>query len=51
MARYRHVVSGALVDVRDDKVLDSSWEPADDEKKAKRSTTRTAKSTKSDDES
>jgi hypothetical protein len=27
MARYIHKVSGARVDVRDDKVMDSSWEP------------------------
>jgi hypothetical protein len=26
MARYTHVVSGARVEVRDDKVMDSSWE-------------------------
>lgn len=27
MARYTHKVSGARVEVRDDKVMDSSWEP------------------------
>jgi hypothetical protein len=27
MARYRHKVTGAYVQVRDDKVMDSSWEP------------------------
>ena len=32
MARYRHVASGALVSVRDDKVMDSSWESVDDSK-------------------
>lgn len=26
MARYTHKVSGARVEVRDDKVMDSSWE-------------------------
>ena len=26
-ARYKHVTSGALVIVRDDKVLGSEWEP------------------------
>jgi hypothetical protein len=26
MARYRNVNSGALVDVRDDKVMDAEWE-------------------------
>ena len=26
MARYTHIVSGARVQVRDDKVMDSSWE-------------------------
>jgi len=31
MARYTHKVSGARVEVRDDKVMDSSW---DGEKKA-----------------
>ena len=27
--RYRHVTSGAVVSVRDDKVLGSEWGPAD----------------------
>ena len=27
MARYRHKVTGAYVQVRDDKFMDSSWEP------------------------
>ncbi|MEU7843945.1 hypothetical protein AB0B39_23630 [Micromonospora sp. NPDC049114] len=27
MARYTHIVSGARVQVRDDKVMDSSWVP------------------------
>ncbi|WP_433651036.1 hypothetical protein ACQP2C_32505 [Micromonospora zamorensis] len=27
MKRYTHIVSGARVQVRDDKVMDSSWEP------------------------
>lgn len=27
MARYRHKVTGARVEVRDDKFMDSSWEP------------------------
>jgi hypothetical protein len=26
MARYKNVNSGALVDVRDDKVMDAEWE-------------------------
>lgn len=30
MARYTHKVSGARVEVRDDKVMDSSWELVDD---------------------
>lgn len=29
MARYKNVNSGAVVSVRDDKVLDSTWEPLD----------------------
>jgi hypothetical protein len=29
--RYRNVNSGALVSVRDDKVLDAEWESLDDE--------------------
>ena len=29
MARYVHKVSGARVQVRDDKVMDSSWDPYD----------------------
>ena len=33
MARYTHKVSGARVEVRDDKVMDSSWE-VEGEKKA-----------------
>ncbi|MEU7609546.1 hypothetical protein [Micromonospora sp. NPDC049204] len=28
MARYTHIVSGARVSVRDDKVMDSSWLPS-----------------------
>ena len=35
MARYTHKVSGARVEVRDDKVMDSAWEPAKDEKASK----------------
>lgn len=27
MARYRHKVTGVHVEVRDDKVMDSAWEP------------------------
>lgn len=27
MKRYTHIVSGARVQVRDDKVMDSSWKP------------------------
>ena len=27
MARYTHKVTGARVEVRDDKVMDSSWQP------------------------
>ena len=34
MAKYRHVVSGARVDVRDDKVMDSSWEAVDGDTRA-----------------
>ena len=30
MARYTHRVSGARVEVRDDKVMDTSWELVDD---------------------
>lgn len=26
MARYRNINSGAVVDVRDDKVMDAEWE-------------------------
>ena len=36
MARYTHKVSGARVDVRDDKVMDSSWESADAKAPAKK---------------
>jgi hypothetical protein len=32
MARYTHKVSGARVEVRDDKVMDSSWESAETKK-------------------
>jgi hypothetical protein len=32
MARYQHVVSGAFVEVRDDKVMDSSWKPVSETK-------------------
>ena len=32
--RYRNVNSGAIVDVREDKVLDSSWETYDGESSA-----------------
>lgn len=31
MARYIHKVSGARVEVRDDKVMDSSWESVADD--------------------
>lgn len=31
MARYRHLDSGVTVSVADDVVLDSSWEPINDE--------------------
>ncbi len=40
MARYTHKVSGARVQVRDDKVMDSSWEadkPAPKKAPAKKS--------------
>ena len=32
MARYTHKVTGARVEVRDDKVMDSSWESAEAKK-------------------
>ena len=32
MARYTHKVSGARVEVRDDKVMDSSWESEGEKK-------------------
>lgn len=41
--RYKHVTSGAVVSVRDDKVLGSEWEAAD-EAPAKRTTKPAAKS-------
>ncbi len=45
--RYRNVNSGALVDVRDDKVLGSEWELQDEKKApAKRSASSSAKSEK-----
>lgn len=31
--RYRHVTSGAVVSVRDDKAMGSEWEPVKPEKK------------------
>ena len=33
MTRYRHIVSGARVSVRDDKALGSEWEPVEDGEK------------------
>lgn len=51
MARYQHVVSGARVEVRDDKVMDSSWKSLDeDATKAPRRTTKKAAEKPSDDE-
>jgi hypothetical protein len=51
MARYKHVTSGAVVDVRDDKVLGSEWEPVTDEKPAqKRTAKRASAKAESDDE-
>ena len=35
MARYKNVVSGARVEVRDDKVMDSSWVADDGKAEAK----------------
>lgn len=29
VARFKHVTSGAVVDVRDDKVMGSEWVPVD----------------------
>lgn len=43
---YKHVTSGAVVSVRDDKVLGSEWGPVD-EAPAKR-TTKAAPAAKSD---
>ena len=40
--RYKHVTSGALVSVRDDKVLGSEWAPADEAPAAKRAPKATA---------
>jgi hypothetical protein len=47
-ARYRHVTTGALVEVRDDKVLGSEWEPADKKQAPAKAPAKqsTAKSTK-----
>ena len=45
MARYTHKVSGARVDVRDDKVMDASWEAE------KKPAAKKAPAKKSDDES
>jgi hypothetical protein len=39
MARYRNVNSGAVVEVRDDKVMDAEWEKAPAEKSAPKKST------------
>jgi hypothetical protein len=46
--RYKHVTSGAVVSVRDDKVLGSEWkpEPVKSEAKAEDKPTRRRASTK-----
>lgn len=33
MARFKHATTGAVVEVRDDKVLGSEWVPADEPEK------------------
>ena len=51
MAKYKHVVSGARVEVRDDKVMDSSWEAVGDSEKkepAKKTTASRSSSSKSE---
>lgn len=50
MARYRNVNSGAVVSVREDKVLGTEWEPAEKPAPAKR-TTKKADAKSADDES
>jgi len=47
MARFRNVNSGAVVSVREDKVLGTEWEPAD--KPAPKRTTKKAAEKPSDD--
>jgi hypothetical protein len=42
MARYKNVVSGARVEVRDDKVMDSSWVADDGKAEAKVPAKKTA---------
>jgi hypothetical protein len=46
MARYQHVVSGALVEVRDDKVMDSAWKPVSDAKAPAKKAASSSKSEK-----
>ena len=51
MAKYTHVVSVDRVEVRDDKVMDSSWEAVGDSEKkapAKKTTASGSSSTKSE---
>jgi len=47
MARFRNINTGAVVSVRDDKVLDAEWERAD--KPAPKRTTKKAAEKPSDD--
>ena len=42
MARFTHKVTGARVEVRDDKVMDSSWESADAKAPAKKAAAKKA---------
>ena len=48
--RYRHVTSGAVVTVRDDKAMDSSWEVESDEKPAQKRTAKKAAAKQSSDD-
>ena len=47
-ARYRHVTSGAVVTVRDDKAMGSEWEAESDEKPAQKRTAKKAAAKSSD---
>lgn len=48
MARYTHKVSGARVEVRDDKVMDSSWEPEGEKQDQPRPAAKRAAAKKSE---